>query len=296
MNFKKILKLFESEELAEKAKSQAQQQAAGAALAAKRGDIPKTKLTGASKEMLSMSTKELEKFAGTKHKNLPKKVDECDSGMSQENNSHMTVSTNMSSNGDRTVSISATGDRADELLMMLNLAGMSVNRVESSMNNDADGMLEEQDIEEEYANEPEEEYQTVASIVRQGNDLNREKKQFADKPKLGDNPMATEKLLDEELAELLDSILIRNENESEEVEEGLFGDSDADLQARSPQYQQLKAMEPKYKGTEYEKQLADRISTARTRAQMGAGEVMQYDPKTGKQMPKPVLPPEQYKR
>jgi hypothetical protein len=55
----------------EKAVSRAQQQAAGAALAAKRGG---GKAIGASKEMAKMSTKELEKFASTKHKGLPKKV------------------------------------------------------------------------------------------------------------------------------------------------------------------------------------------------------------------------------
>jgi hypothetical protein len=59
--------------LNEKAKSKVQQKAAGAALAAKRGDTPKSKLKGASKEMAKMSTKELEKFAKTKHKGLPEK-------------------------------------------------------------------------------------------------------------------------------------------------------------------------------------------------------------------------------
>lgn len=57
----------------EKAVSKDQQQAAGAALAAKRGETPKSNLKGASKEMMKMSTKELEKFAGTKHKGLPNK-------------------------------------------------------------------------------------------------------------------------------------------------------------------------------------------------------------------------------
>jgi hypothetical protein len=57
----------------EKAVSKAQQQAAGAALAAKRGE---GKAKGASKEMMKMSTKELEKIAGTKHKGLPKHVTE----------------------------------------------------------------------------------------------------------------------------------------------------------------------------------------------------------------------------
>lgn len=57
------------------AKSQAQQKAAGAALAAKRGDMPKSKLRGASKEMeKSMSEKELKDFAETKRKGKPKHV------------------------------------------------------------------------------------------------------------------------------------------------------------------------------------------------------------------------------
>lgn len=64
--------------LNEKAVSKSQQQAAGAALAAKRGDAPKSKLKGASKEMAKMSTKELEKFAKTKHKGLPDKKEKID--------------------------------------------------------------------------------------------------------------------------------------------------------------------------------------------------------------------------
>jgi hypothetical protein len=57
------------------AKSQAQQKAAGAALAAKRGEIKKSELIGASKEMYeSMTEKELEEFAETKHKGLPEHV------------------------------------------------------------------------------------------------------------------------------------------------------------------------------------------------------------------------------
>ena len=51
------------------AKSAAQQKAAGAALAAKRGDMKKGELKGASKSMeKSMSETELEKMASTKRK------------------------------------------------------------------------------------------------------------------------------------------------------------------------------------------------------------------------------------
>ncbi|MGO4285239.1 DUF3008 family protein, partial [Bosea sp. TAB14] len=49
-----------------------QQKAAGAALAAKRGDIKESKLKGASKSMeKSMSESELEKMASTKRKGKP---------------------------------------------------------------------------------------------------------------------------------------------------------------------------------------------------------------------------------
>jgi hypothetical protein len=56
------------------ATSKAQQKAAGAALAAKRGEEPKSKHKGASKQMEeSMSEDQLEEFASTKRKGLPRK-------------------------------------------------------------------------------------------------------------------------------------------------------------------------------------------------------------------------------
>ena len=59
------------------AKSQAQQKAAGAALAAKRGEMPKSRLKGASLEMYeSMSEQQLEEFAETKRSGLPDHKDE----------------------------------------------------------------------------------------------------------------------------------------------------------------------------------------------------------------------------
>ena len=57
------------------AKSKNQQMAAGAALAAKRGDKPKSSLKGASKQMAeSMSETELKKMASAKRKKLPKRA------------------------------------------------------------------------------------------------------------------------------------------------------------------------------------------------------------------------------
>jgi hypothetical protein len=56
------------------AKSKKQQMAAGAALAATRGERSRSSLRGASREMAeSMSEDQLEEFAGTKRKNLPTK-------------------------------------------------------------------------------------------------------------------------------------------------------------------------------------------------------------------------------
>jgi hypothetical protein len=57
------------------AKSKAQQKAAGAALSAKRGETPKSKLKGASRSMVeSMSEKQLRDFAKTKRKGKPEHV------------------------------------------------------------------------------------------------------------------------------------------------------------------------------------------------------------------------------
>lgn len=56
------------------AESKAQQRAAGAALSAKRGDTPKSKLKGASKQMAaSMTEKQLEEFAKGSTRGKPEK-------------------------------------------------------------------------------------------------------------------------------------------------------------------------------------------------------------------------------
>ena len=57
------------------AKSAAQQKAAGAALSAKRGETPKSKLKGASKSMAaSMTETQLEELAATKRNDKPDHV------------------------------------------------------------------------------------------------------------------------------------------------------------------------------------------------------------------------------
>jgi hypothetical protein len=56
------------------ARSKKQQMAAGAALAAKRGERSKASLRGASREMVeTMSEQQLREFASTKRRGLPRK-------------------------------------------------------------------------------------------------------------------------------------------------------------------------------------------------------------------------------
>ena len=57
------------------ATSKQQQKAAGAALAAKRGEVSKSKLRGASRQMFeSMSERELDKMASVKRSELPRRA------------------------------------------------------------------------------------------------------------------------------------------------------------------------------------------------------------------------------
>jgi hypothetical protein len=233
---------------------------------------------------------------------------ECDMGMDQQDS--MNVSTNMSSDGTKSVSISAQGDKADALLQMLKMAGMRAHDNDNSMGmtepevimvsskprdemmEDAGGiqvhdlsdmddgsaydetqvsdeihdgdviitrngvgvmveawpvivvgnsssfhklndgtswdefeggkyadsaqkamevsgdneMVDEAERVTQYTNTPDEEYQTVDSIIRQGNDLNREKQQYSmDRGR--DNPMTFE--LEESLADMLESIKVQ---------------------------------------------------------------------------------------
>ena len=140
----------EEQPIAEKAVSQAQRKAAGIAYASAKGDIPKSELRGASKEMAKMPAGELKKFATTKEKDLPKKVKEADAepkakktggiefgkGVYESINSRvenmiaegMNVSVNMSMGSDgeptKNITVSAEGAEAETLAQLLNLAGM----------------------------------------------------------------------------------------------------------------------------------------------------------------------------
>jgi hypothetical protein len=136
--------------VAEKAVSKQQQKFMGMAHAMQKGE----KIKGASAELKkvakTMKKSDVEDFAATKHKDLPKKVKEADAepkakktggiefgkGVYESINSQvenmitegMNVSVNMSTNehGELTknITVSAEGDEAETLAQLLNLAGM----------------------------------------------------------------------------------------------------------------------------------------------------------------------------
>ena len=116
---------------------------------------------------------------------------------------------------------------AEEMINFMRNAGLDTSRAESAL---AEAYkYGDTDVEEapEYANSPDEEIQNVDAITRQGNDLNREKKQFAGKPKAGDNPMASEstdplEAMGRRLMQAYESIKVVDEGMVDKVK-GMFG-------------------------------------------------------------------------
>lgn len=112
---------------------------------------------------------------------------------------NMSINTSMNSDGTKSVSVNATGDQADVLAQILKMAGLAAHQSVHGGEQEPKAVViqagpeeqveEERDI--EYANTPDEEVENVDAILHQGNDLNREKEQYAGMAKLGDNPMAT---------------------------------------------------------------------------------------------------------
>jgi len=146
--------------LGEKAVSKSQRKAAGIAHAAKKGEVPKSELRGASKEMAKMPAGELKKFAKTKEKGLPEKVkakkeesveetseapkekkssggfqfgkgvyESMNSKFKQALTEGMNVSVNMSTGADgqptKNITVSAEGDDAEALAKLLTMAGIT---------------------------------------------------------------------------------------------------------------------------------------------------------------------------
>ena len=191
--------------MAEKAVSKAQRAAAGIAYAAKKGDIPRSELRGASKEMARMATGELKKFAKTKEKGLPEKVKKEESveetttagsvatapaeapkgkkgmvfgkgvyeGLNKQFNQLLTegmsINASQDESGKKSLSVTATDDDAVKLAQILKLAGMeqAQDYHDACPSCGADkGMCEHTQMEEgEYANSPEQEVSDTDTMI-----------------------------------------------------------------------------------------------------------------------------------
>jgi len=116
---------------------------------------------------------------------------------------NLSINTSYSTRDNRKfVTISAEGEQAEALLQMLKLAGLT--HTEHAQRAQALVIAQEAkdygntevDEPEEHSNTPRPKHADVDMIKKMGADLNRPKKQFADKPKAGDNPMATHESID----------------------------------------------------------------------------------------------------
>lgn len=113
---------------------------------------------------------------------------------------NMSINTSMNSDGTKSVSVNATGNQADALAQMLKMAGLAAHHAVHGDEQEPKAVViqagPEEHIEEErdveYANTPDEEVENVDAIMHQGNDLNREKEQYA-KAENGDNPIAVQR-------------------------------------------------------------------------------------------------------
>lgn len=142
-----------------------------------------------------------------------------------EQTSGMSINTNIDTRtGTKTMTVTADGEVADQLAKILSLSGLGSQvtarssevvgqdvEQEPEMQVVAVGEAAEEDREQFHASTtPAPEVAGVDAIVDQGDDLNRKKKQHADKPKLGDNPLATENFdMGRSLMRELESIKIK---------------------------------------------------------------------------------------
>ena len=171
-------------------------------------------------------------------------LDECGDmmggAMGGQESSGMNINTSIDTRtGRKTVSISADGESADELMQVLKLAGVagmgSEEHSEPEMGGQEGGEVEvelvplahaeggfkmggeeheEGEVEENYANEPDPKVQSVDAQMRQGTDLNREKAMTKHGYKQGDNPLAMREAreladLEAQLMEELESIKVK---------------------------------------------------------------------------------------
>ena len=141
------------------------------------------------------------------------KVDEC--GMSPIGGAYgdsmtntegsMSISTNMSTDGNKTVTISADGDAAGDLMKMLKLAGINSDGGEDT---DIEKMSEEKDDRYEANTTPEQEILPVQTQLKGGNGevAGKEKKMTPHGYKFADNPLAMKESMTLKLMKEYESI------------------------------------------------------------------------------------------
>jgi len=188
-----------------------------------------------------------DKYTGKEaEKEDKKKVDEARlaecgmmADMGGESDSGMSVNTSIDTRtGRKTVSISADGEKADELMQMLKLAGMKGMVGMGDVDGDGDhdiadhaqemgaevvsiplahaegGYKGAEEVEEEYSNEPNPQTQGVETQLRQGTDMHKEKTMHKHSYRQGDNPMAMREakelaMLEAEIMEELEAIKVK---------------------------------------------------------------------------------------
>ena len=142
-----------------------------------------------------------DKIPGT---NAIKKVDIDEStNFDGEESSDFNINTSMSSNGDKNVTVSATGEHAATLLQMLRIAGLGngdkAQELQAEPEVEVISIDGEEGVEEESidvdqpatkpVNAPHEKYGTIKNITTQGDDMNREKSQDPATANKAANPM-----------------------------------------------------------------------------------------------------------
>ena len=116
-----------------------------------------------------------------------------DHEVESEDRGTMSVSTNQSSTGTKNVTVTADGEAASALLDMLKNAGMGSSDAARDAEQRVTAVVvgsDEQEVDEEYANEPAPQYQSTEAIMARGDDMNRQKKQNFPLRAPGNNPMA----------------------------------------------------------------------------------------------------------
>jgi hypothetical protein len=152
-------------------------------------------------------------------KPLGESMEECMDGGAGGMEDNFSINSSMDSTGHKSVSINATGSKADELTAILKNAGLGVmgggdeEHVEIGHDDHGDmgGDVEvvsvplaqhdgyeapehEEEMDETYSNEPHAQVQPVSTQMHQGNDLNAEKAMHKRSYRQGDNPMAMEQI------------------------------------------------------------------------------------------------------